>query len=542
MSNKFKIWLPLLFSVAIAIGIFIGNMLAERDNSNANNAIFNTFFTGSSKLQTVIDLIDSEYVEDINTDSITEELMPKILAKLDPHSVYIPAKDLQTANEGLEGSFSGIGVQFNIQNDTVMVVAVINGGPSEKLGILAGDRIVTVDDSLFVGDSITNEKVVRRLRGEKGTKVKLGIKRRSAKKLIYYTVTRNDVPVKSVDVSYMLTPTIGYVKVSSFGAVTFEEFQDALAKLNHLGAQKYVIDLRGNSGGFLDAAINLVNEFLVKGSLIVYTKGKAYPRKDAYANGKGSFQESQLVVLIDEWSASASEIFAGAMQDNDRALIIGRRSFGKGLVQQQIPFNDGSAVRLTIARYYTPSGRCIQTPYKKGDSEAYEMDIVNRYLHGEMSSKDSIRMPDSLKFKTLIRGRTVYGNGGIVPDVFVPRDTLGYTPYYNRVMNMGLAYEFAFQYVDDHRAKLERFKDWELLLSYLQDQNILEKFVEFSEDNGVRRRSRHINKSKMLLQKMLFAYISRDVMGNDAFYPILNDGDNCVDAAVGQLSNKRLLK
>ncbi len=541
MNSKLKIWAPLFFAVAIAVGIFIGNLLAKNETASTNNKIFNTFFTGNSKLQTVIDLIDSEYVEDINTDSITEELMPQILAKLDPHSVYIPAKDLQTANEDLEGSFSGIGVQFNIQHDTVMVVAVINGGPSEKMGILAGDRIVTVDDSLFVGDSITNEKVVKRLRGEKGTEVKLGIKRRSSKKLLYYTIVRNDVPVKSVDVSYMLTNNIGYVKVSSFGAMTFDEFQTALAKLNHLGAEKYVVDLRGNSGGFLDAAINLVNEFLVKKSLIVYTKGKSYARKEAKASGKGSRQENELVVLIDEWSASASEIFAGAIQDNDRGLIVGRRSFGKGLVQQQIPFNDGSAVRLTIARYYTPSGRCIQKPYVKGDKEEYEMDIVNRYLHGEMSSKDSVKMPDSLKYKTL-SGRVVYGNGGIMPDVFVPKDTLGYTPYYNRAMNEGYVYEYAFHYVDLNRQRLMQFKEWKGLYAYLEKQDILDKFVLYASEQGLKKRNRHIKKSKMLLEKMLFSFIARDVLGNDAFYPILNKDDKCVKAAVSQLSNKTMIR
>ena len=538
MNNKFKLWIPLMFGIAVAIGILIGNFLAERNNPKANTNILNSFFTSNYKLQAIIDLIDAEYVEEVNIDSITEDLIPQILAKLDPHSVYIPAKDFQMANEDLEGSFSGIGVQFNVQNDTVMVVAVINGGPSEKVGVLAGDRILTVDDAIFVGDTITNEKVISRLRGEKGTKVKLGIKRRNSKKLLYYTITRNDVPVKSVDVSYMLTPKIGYLKVSSFGAQTYDEFIIALAELNHLGAKQYIIDLRGNSGGFLDAAINMINEFLLKGSLIVYTEGKSYPRKEAYANGKGSFQQNKLVVLIDEWSASASEIFAGAMQDNDRALIIGRRSFGKGLVQQQIPFNDSSAVRLTIARYYTPSGRCIQKPYKKGNIGDYELDIMNRYLHGEFSSKDSIKMPDSLKYKT-IGGRTVYGNGGIMPDVFVAKDTLGFTPYFNKVMNAGYLYEFAFEYVDNNRSELLKFKKWQNLLKHLQNKAVLNKFIVFSEKKGIRRRSGQINKSKALLERMLYSYIARDVLGDNAFYPILNKEDNCIQVAVGQLSQKK---
>lgn len=537
MNNKYKLWLPLFLGLAVAIGIFIGNNMAKRANNQANTNLLRTFFSGNSKLQAVVDLIDAEYVDEVNVDSITEEMLPKILANLDPHSVYIPAKELKMANEDLEGSFSGIGVQFNIQNDTIMVVSVINGGPSEKLGVLAGDRIVTVDDSLFVGDSVTNERVVRKLRGEKGTKVKLGIKRRSTKKLIYFIVTRGDVPVKSVDVSYMLTPEIGYIKVSSFGAQTFDEFQTAIAKLNHNGANKFVVDLRGNPGGYLDAAISMVNEFLKKGSLIVYTEGKSYPKKEAFADGRGSCQTNELVVLIDEWSASASEIFAGAMQDNDRGLIIGRRSFGKGLVQQQIPFNDGSAVRLTIARYYTPSGRCIQKPYVRGKGEEYEMDIMNRYLHGEFSSKDSVKIDDSLKYKT-IGGRTVYGNGGIMPDIFVSRDTLGYTPYYNRVVNEGFIYEFAFQYVDSNRNQLLKLKTPQNVNNYLKKQALYHKFVAFSDKKGVKRKPLQVKKSQAIIETLLYAFIARDLFGDDAFYPLFNKEDSCIKVAIKELSKK----
>jgi len=535
MNNKFKVWLPLFFGIAIAIGILIGNFMARRANPETNPDILRSLFSKTSKLQTILDLIDAEYVEDVNVDSISEELIPKVLAKLDPHSVYISKADLQMVNDDLEGSFSGIGVQFNIQTDTIMVVSVISGGPSDKLGIVAGDRIVTVDDSLFVGKTITNERILKKLRGEKGTKIKLGIKRKSSKKLIYFTVTRDVVPVKSVDVSYMLTPQVGYIKVSSFGAQTFDEFKDALTKLNQLGAKKYIIDLRGNPGGFLESAISMVNEFLVKGNLIVYTKGKAFPRKDAVADGKGSCKQNKLVVLIDEWSASASEIFAGAMQDNDRALIIGRRSFGKGLVQQQIPFSDGSAIRLTIARYYTPSGRCIQKPYKKGDNEDYEMDIMNRYLHGEFSIKDSIKMVDSLKFKT-VGGRTVYGGGGIMPDIFVSKDTMGYTPFYNKVINAGYIYEYAFKYVDENRSKLKLFKKWQDLLAYLQKQPISNDFVSYVEKKGIKKNSKQIKKSTKLIEQMLYSFIARDILGDDAFYPILNKDDNSICVAIKQLT------
>ena len=507
-------------------------------NPQTDSNLFRSFFSGNSKIQTVLDLIDAEYIEDVDIDSITEAMMPKILANLDPHSVYIPAKDLQMVNEDLEGSFSGIGVQFNIQQDTVMVVSVINGGPSEKMGVLAGDRIVAVDDSLFVGDSITNEQVIKKLRGEKGSVVKLGIKRRTAKKILYFTIKRDDVPVKSVDVSYMLTPEIGYIKVSNFGTQTYDEFLTAIAKLTHAGANKFVVDLRGNPGGFLDAAIAMINEFLKKGSLIVYTEGKSYPRKEAYADGYGSCKQKPIVILIDEWSASASEIFAGAIQDNDRGLVIGRRSFGKGLVQQQIPFNDGSAVRLTIARYYTPSGRSIQKPYKKGDATDYENDILNRYLHGEFSTKDSIKMVDSLKFKT-IGGRTVYGSGGVMPDIFVPKDTIGFTPYYNRVINEGLLYDFSLQYVDANRGQLKQFNKWQTLLIYLEKQAVLDKFVSFSHKKGVYRNGRQISKSKLFLKKMLYAYIARGILGDEAFYPILNQDDACVREATKQLTLKQ---
>jgi carboxyl-terminal processing protease len=538
MNKKWKIWLPVFFGMAIAIGIIVGNLIAKRAFSGNGKGMNSSYFSKTSKLETILGLIDADYVEDVNVDSLSEDLIPKLLANLDPHSVYIPASDMEMANEDLDGSFSGIGVQFNIQTDTVMVVSVIHGGPSDKLGILPGDRIVSVNDSAFVGKKITNERVMKKLRGKKGSKVKLGIKRRSSAKILTYVVTRGDVPVKSVDSYYMLAPQIGYIKVSNFGSQTYKEFIEAINKLHKSGAQKYVVDLRGNPGGLMDAATNMVNEFLKKGSLIVYTKGKSYPRKDIYANGNGTCQKADLVVLIDEWSASASEIFAGAMQDNDRAVIIGRRSFGKGLVQQQIPFNDGSAVRLTVARYYTPSGRCIQKPYKKGDVMSYEKDIMNRYIHGEFNNKDSIKISKALKYKT-VGGRTVYGGGGIMADIFIPKDTSSYTPYFNKVVDAGYIYEFAFQYADNNRAKLKQYKNWQSLYSYLEKQPMLVDFAEFAEKKkGVKKNIHQILKSASLIEQMIYSYVAKDAAGDEAYYPIVNSEDDCLKEAIKQLKHK----
>ncbi len=536
MSNKWKALLPILFTVAVAVGIIIGSQIEYYTNENVRIPKPGSFpGFGKEKLQTIIDLIDEEYIDTINIDSLNDEVIPEIIKQLDPHSVYIPAKDMNLGNEDLEGSFSGIGVQFNIQSDTVMVVSVINGGPSKRQGIQAGDRIVSVDDSSFVGKTINQEKVLRTLRGKKGSKVKLGIKRRSSTKILYYTITRGDVPVKTVDVSYLLTPQIGYVKIGSFGAQTHDEFMFAMSKLKSQGAKKFVFDLRGNPGGYLQAAIAMVNEFLPRKSLIVYTAGRTYGREDSYANGKGNFQDDEFVVLIDEWSASASEIFAGAMQDNDRATIIGRRSFGKGLVQKEQELKDGSAIRLTVAKYYTPSGRCIQKPYKRGDAEDYMKDIVTRYKHGEFNTKDSIKQNETEVYKTK-KGRKVYGGGGITADIFVGRDTLLQTPYYNKVINEGYIYDFAFKYADENRAKLSQFKDWKALLAYLEKQPLLNDMVVFAEKKGTARNVSQIVKSEPLLENLLYAYIANISIGDDAYYPIQNKDNNMIKEAIKQLN------
>lgn len=536
-SNKWKTLVPLLSAILIVVGIFIGRLTASFSNISSFNTLNGS--DTSSKITSLMQLINSHYVEDVNNDSITEDAINMILADLDPHSAYIPAKDLKSVNEDLDGSFSGIGVQFNIQADTVMVISVIHGGPSEKVGLQPGDRIVKVNDSAFVGKSINEDKVIHTLKGPKGTKVKVGIKRASSAKILDYTIVRDDVPLKSVEAAYMIAPGIGYIKVGSFGAKTYSEFITAIAKIKKQNAKKVIVDLRGNPGGYLNAACSMINEFLSKGDLIVYTEGKNYPREEEYADGSGSCQDMGIAVLIDEWSASASEIFAGAIQDNDRGIIIGRRSFGKGLVQQQYPFSDSSAVRLTIARYYTPSGRCIQKPYKKGNLYEYETEILKRFTHGEFNSKDSIKYDEKNKFKTR-KGRVVYGGGGITADIFIPRDTTGYTPYYNKVANAGLMYTYAFRYVDNHRNELKRFKDTNSLLDHLRRQSLLKDFTKFAETKGIKLDIPQIIKSEKLIEETLYAYIARNIDNTDVmFYQIINQNDKCVTSAVEYLKKQK---
>jgi len=530
--NKKNLVLVVIVFLSIVSGILLGNLLSRR-------AIGVGLFShkSHSKVSDLLSIIDAQYVDTVNVSEMTEEMMADLVSKLDPHSVYIPAADLADVNSELEGSFSGIGVQFNIQNDSVMIVAVLSGGPSEKVGLLAGDRIVQVNDSSFVGKKVTNEKVMKKLRGKAGTIVKLGVRRRGTKEMLHYSITRGEIPVNSVDIAYMIEPGVGFIKVSKFAATTYSEFLDAIAKLRNQGAKKYIIDLRENSGGFMEQAINMVNEFLPAGRMIVYSQGKAYPRSEAKSDGKGSCVDLPMVVLIDEFSASASEIFSGAIQDNDRGLIIGRRSFGKGLVQQQLPLKDGSAIRLTVARYYTPSGRSIQKPYVRGKAEDYEMDIMNRYKHGEFDSKDSIHVAHSLKYKTVV-GRTVYGGGGIMPDIFVPRDTSEYTPYLNKVVNYGYLYQYAFQYTDLNRKKLKTMKTWQQMQQYLETQNLLPGFVQFVSTKGIPANQNQINISKRFIINQLEAYISRNSLGDSGFYPLLYKDDSTVKKALEQLRKK----
>ena len=514
---------PLVIAVSVVAGILIGTFYAKHYGGNKLGIINGS----SNKLNALLRIIDDQYVDTVNMTDLVEKAMPQILAELDPHSTYIPAQNLEEVNSELEGSFSGVGIQFTIQQDTIHVNNVVAGGPAEKVGVMAGDRIVTVDDSLFVGKGLTNEKAMRHLKGPKGSEVKLGIKRATEKGLLDFTIVRGDIPQNTIDAAYMLNDDFGYIMVSKFGRTTHVELLNAIAQLNHQQCKGLIIDLRGNTGGYMEAATRMVNEFLPEGKLIVYTEGRKYPRMEEYANGTGSCQQTPLIVLVNEESASASEIFAGAIQDNDRGTIVGRRSFGKGLVQQPIDFSDGSAIRLTIARYYTPSGRCIQRPYESGQNSKYEMDWIARYEHGEFFYKDSIKLDENLRYSTSL-GRPVYGGGGIMPDIFVPQDTTGITSYLIEVSNKGLILQFSFQYTDRNRAKLNSYKDEESLLEHLKQQGIMEQFIRYASSKGVKRRNLLINKSRQLLERNLYGNIIYNMLGQEEYIRYINQSDTTV--------------
>lgn len=521
MNNKKNIGLvalPLLVALGVIGGIFIGNYITRR-----------TLSQEEEKLRTVLRLIESEYVDVVDIDSLIEVTMPQLMNSLDPHSAYIPSSDLTAVNDDLNGSFSGVGVSFQIVNDTVNVVEVIAGGPAEKVGILAGDRIIKADSIVLTGHDISQEDVFKNLRGAKGSKVVLEIVRASSAQPLTFDVIRGDIPVNSVDCAYMIDKEVGYLRVTKFARNTYMEFFNALNDLKAEGAKKFIVDLRGNTGGFMDQAIYMANEFLPAGKMIVYTKGRRAENETmAISDGRGNFKDVELTVLTNEGSASASEIFAGAIQDNDRGLVIGRRSFGKGLVQNQTELPDSSAIRLTVARYYTPSGRSIQKEYVRGDHSKYELDIVDRFSHGEFYNADSIKL-DKNKIFTTPNGRTVYGGGGIMPDIFVPEDTTGYTSYYINVMNKGLIQKFAFSVADKYRAMLDDVKSLERLLKILpRDNTLLENFVSFAVKNGVPARWYYINKSRELLLNQIKAMIARDVLGYPAFIEMLNRNDSTV--------------
>ena len=519
-SSRFT---PVIIAISVVAGILIGTFYAKHYGGNKLGIINGS----SNKLNALLHVIDEQYVDTVDMSKLVENAMPQILAELDPHSTYIPAQKLEEVNSELEGSFSGVGIQFTIQEDTIHVNSVVSGGPAEKVGLMAGDRIVMVDDSLFVGKGLTNEKAMRTLKGPKGSQVKLSVKRITEKELLDFVVTRGDIPQNTIDAAYMINEDFGYVQISKFGRTTHVELLNAIAQLSHQNCKGMIIDLRENTGGYMEAAIRMVNEFLPEGKLIVYTQGRKYPRMEEYANGTGSCQNIPLVVLIDQGSASASEIFAGAIQDNDRGTIVGLRSFGKGLVQQPIDFSDGSAIRLTIARYYTPSGRCIQRPYENGKDSKYEMDWLDRYEHGEFFSADSVKLDKKLRYSTSL-GRPVYGGGGIMPDVFVPRDTTGVTSYLMEVSNKGLLIQYSFQYTDRNRAKLDQFKDETELQKYLEKQNIVEQFVQFAAQKGVKRRNLLINKSRKLLERNLYGNIIYNIQGKEAYIRYINRDDATV--------------
>lgn len=531
-KNSLKqVVLPFLFALVLAGGFILGQLWVPAGEGKTSSRMF--IYPQTNKIEALLNLIEEEYVDTIRKADLVEGIIPEILKNLDPHTVYIPAEDLKEANQELEGKFGGIGVQFSMQDDTVLVISVVSGGPSEKLGIIPGDRIITVNDSLIAGQDMGSDKVVSLLRGEMGTKVNVGILRRDRPAVIDFEITRGSIPVYSVDVSYMVTDSIGYIKVSRFGRNTYQEFLTAMARLKAHNCQSVVVDLRGNSGGYLDVAISMTNEFLGKGDLIVYTEGKSSPRQDVFANGLGSCQNMGVTVLIDEFSASASEIFAGAIQDNDRGLIVGRRSFGKGLVQQQIPLPDGSAIRLTVARYYTPSGRGIQKPYENG-VEDYHRDILARFEHGEFFERDSIDLDDSLQFSTR-NGRLVFGGGGVMPDVFVARDTTAFSDYYYRLRDQGVIYQYALKYSDDYRLQLQRFDKVSALKNHLDQQSLLNGLLSFAREKGISYNERDFRRSQQYIEVELKAYIARNILDNEGFYPVFLEIDEILKVAVSEI-------
>jgi len=524
-SSKRAFFLPIIIAMSILAGFYIGNYSYKRTPYGQQ------LFAGKNKINAILDIIDQQYVDSVNITELIEKTANSLISELDPHSVLIPAEDLIIVNEAMEGSFSGIGVQFSLVSDTILVLSISPGGPAEKAGLLPFDRIITINDSVFAGKKMPDTQIFKTLRGPKNSKVKLGIQREHASELIYFDVTRGDVPSYSIDVSYKISDGIGYIKVKSFSKTTYNEFLIALAKLKSEGCNSYIIDLRNNSGGIMETSIRMINEFLPSGRPIVYAEGKAFKRLKPHADGTGTCQDAPLVVLIDEYSGSASEIFAGAIQDNDRGMIIGRRSYGKGLVQAPIPLKDGSELRLTVARYYTPSGRCIQKTYEMGNVEEYEQDLYNRYMHGEYFFEDSIKMDESLVYQTL-GGRTVYGGGGIMPDIFIPRDTSRYTSYYNRVGNSGVLHQFILEYADRHHAKFATFESYQDLYAYLKRQPILEEFVEYAEKNGINRRPTLIEISKELIENSIHAVTIQYFFGNIGYFSILLKEDPTIERAI----------
>ena len=530
-NSKRNIIIPTFIALILTAGILIGISLPNKNDVNH----YTITRQSSDKLANILNIIESSYVDSVDRNLLTETAINSVLEKLDPHSIYMSASELARANEPLQGNFDGIGISFNMLTDTVLVISTISGGPSEKVGIQAGDKIILVNDSLIAGKNMPDDDVMGLLKGPKGSKVNVKVLRKGQNDLLSFDIVRDRIPIYSVDVAYMVNENTGYIKITNFALTTFDEFKSSLDELEAEGMTKLIVDLRNNSGGIMEASIQIANEFLKEGELIVFTMGRNQPRSEARATGNGSFEEGDLVMLIDEWTASASEILAGAIQDNDRGTIIGRRSFGKGLVQEPISFPDGSGMRLTIARYYTPTGRSIQKPYENGIEEYYA-DLETRFNNREFEISDSIHFPDSLKFVTP-GGNVVYGGGGIMPDIFVPLDTVGVTPYLIDVRPY--IYEFAMMFTENHREELTTYKEVDGLEKYLDGQNLVNNFTKYLNDKyQIKNNNRELMISESIISNQLKAYIARNIIDNKGFYPIWNKNDVTLQYAIDYLKNK----
>ena len=553
MKNKrdrLIIFLPVIISLALVVGILLGNWITGirvrsivtdevnkqkfsiRPGFNSNSGF--SLSPKGSKISSALQYIVNEYVDTVSMATMNESVMPALLETLDPHSLYIPASDFQRFSEPLVGNFSGIGVSFNMTDDTVAIINTIPNGPSEMVGVMAGDRIIMVDDSVVAGVNMPSDDIVKMLKGPKNTLVKVSIYRRDEKAPLEFEITRDDIPIYSVDVAYMVSENTGYLKISQFAQTTYREFMQGVEKLKAQGMEKLIVDLRSNGGGIMESATMIADQFLNEGQLIVYTEGRSRPRENDYATSRGILKDDKVVILMDEASASASEILAGAIQDNDRGMVIGRRSFGKGLVQEEMRFSDGSALRLTVARYYTPTGRSIQRSYENGKEDYYH-DFADRYTRGELEHQDSIKFDDSQKFVTP-GGKVVYGGGGIMPDVFVPVDTTGSSEYYGKIRNLGLMYRFAFYYTDLNRAELEFYTTPENIEGYLSDQDILPEFISYAKGKGVDPNYKDIDISRKILEKTIMAYVARNLIDNNGFYPIISQIDHTLQVAIDTIS------
>ena len=563
------LWTTLLIVASIGVAVWIGvtigrgverkhtydviNQMSGRVSSSEADidafaremAAVEHYMAGSDKMMQTIMAIRSSYVDPIDLDTIYEKAIPALLSELDPHSEYIPAKMFDKVNESLEGEFDGIGIVFNAMTDTITVLSVIPQGPSDKAGVRAGDRVMRIDGRNVAGQNIPQDSMVRMMRGPRGTKVTLSVQRARIDNLVDIEVIRDAIELHSVETAFMLDneAKIGFIRLSQFSRTSYKEIRRALDKLAAEGMQGVIIDLRGNGGGFLDQVIPMVNEFLPAGKLIVYTEDRYGQRIDEYSTGRGRYQDVELAILVDETSASSSEILAGAIQDNDRGLVLGRRTFGKGLVQTQIPFNDGSAIRLTVARYYTPTGRSIQKPYVSGDELSYHMDIINRYNHSEFFSADSIHFDDTMKFKTPA-GRTVYGGGGIMPDIFIPLDTLGMSDYYHKAWNTNVLYRYTMDFTDRHRQELDAVSSLAELDKLLSSEDLIADFVQYAERNGVERDNEGLRLSRKIIEAQIRAYVGRNALDDEAgFYYNIYAIDDAMQRAVKELrSNLRKIK